>query len=565
MIAGLEGHTDNVYHFITIYLRFGLLFHVNFGKPIQLLMIPRVLLMALLLYPFSQRAQDNPDSQVALSLPERELFHQRERVREAVERGRDSSLIALERIRLGDLFLQVELYAEAMSEYQMANGYLGPAGPDSLARRLYQGIAKVHIGTEDYLSAGALLEEFLQSGKGGADGKERALTYSLLGICAEKQGDYLRALEYQGQGLELYRRLGDPGGASLVEEHLGSIYEDLGQYDLAQQHFERAYAFYKGKTQRETANMLNNLGDIFRKQGKLDLAGFYTGKALELARELGDNHQMESAHKDLAKTLAASGHFREAYENLQQADAYKSAVLEAHNNTQKNVLQTVYETDKKESEIRLLREQNRVNSANQRLLGVSVAALLILLSGVVVLGSRKRKMELKFQALQQKALRTELEQKALEETNLQKEINLKSAALTRYSLNLSHKNKLLTDLSKSLSQMASRKHMDLSGKIRSLVQEIDQSLNQEMEWDEFMHIFEEIHPDFARNLSGMAREPLTPAELRLGMLLRMNLSSKEIASLLRVTPDSVRVARHRLRKKLPIETKKELVNFLVKL
>ncbi|WP_157811716.1 helix-turn-helix transcriptional regulator [Tenacibaculum sp. SZ-18] len=47
------------------------------------------------------------------------------------------------------------------------------------------------------------------------------------------------------------------------------------------------------------------------------------------------------------------------------------------------------------------------------------------------------------------------------------------------------------------------------------------------------------------------------------MLLRLNLTSKEIAEILNVTPDSVRVARYRLRKKLPISPKEDLVNFML--
>ena len=80
-----------------------------------------------------------------------------------------------------------------------------------------------------------------------------------------------------------------------------------------------------------------------------------------------------------------------------------------------------------------------------------------------------------------------------------------------------------------------------------------------------MDLFEDIHPYFSKNLSDIALQKLTATELRLCLLLRLDLSSKEISSVLRITPDSVRVARYRLRKKLPIETQEELVNFMLKL
>ena len=105
--------------------------------------------------------------------------------------------------------------------------------------------------------------------------------------------------------------------------------------------------------------------------------------------------------------------------------------------------------------------------------------------------------------------------------------------------------------------------MDPVPKIKSLAKELDKSLSEEQECEEFMSFFQEIRPQFIKELSKRATAKLSSTELRLAMLLRLNLSSKEIAAILRVTPDSVRVARYRLRRKLPIEPKQELVNFML--
>jgi DNA-binding CsgD family transcriptional regulator len=192
----------------------------------------------------------------------------------------------------------------------------------------------------------------------------------------------------------------------------------------------------------------------------------------------------------------------------------------------------------------------------------AIAAILTILYNYL---GRKRKAKIKIQEYKQRMLKAELDKKAIEERNLQREVQLKTASLSRYSLHLSQKNKILLDLANTLRNIASRRNMDTSEKIKALVKEIDFNLQQEHEWDEFMNFFKEIHPEFIKKLSTMSQDNLSPAELRLGMLLRLNLTSKEIASILRVTPDSVRVARHRLRKKLPIDQKEELVNFMIEL
>lgn len=148
---------------------------------------------------------------------------------------------------------------------------------------------------------------------------------------------------------------------------------------------------------------------------------------------------------------------------------------------------------------------------------------------------------------------------------LTKSLTLKTATLSNYSLHIAKKNKILSELSLKLKHLAERKSVNQETLIKALYSEIDFVLQQENEWKDFTAFFDEIHPNYIKNLSNISTEDLSPAELKLGILLRLNLTSKEIASILRVTPDSVRVARHRFRKKLPIDSKQELINFLLEL
>jgi DNA-binding CsgD family transcriptional regulator len=67
--------------------------------------------------------------------------------------------------------------------------------------------------------------------------------------------------------------------------------------------------------------------------------------------------------------------------------------------------------------------------------------------------------------------------------------------------------------------------------------------------DHLLFELENANQQFQHQLK--ARFPtLTPYELRLCTYLKSNLSTKEIAVLLNITPDSVKKAKHRLRKKI---------------
>ena len=452
-----------------------------------------------------------------------------------------------------------------MNQYNMALEQIGANTSDTLYIALNNNIGRVCLSQNKFELAKKYFSDTMNASVDLGYTQGQAVSMGLLGSSHEKQGQYQKALGYQKESLQLFQKLGNYHGIALTNENIGSIYEDLEQFDLAHLYFLKAYDYLKGTGTYEEANVLNNLGDAHRKTGNYQKAMEFTTMALTVAEGIKDYHQLESAHKDLSKTYAFTGDFKKAHEHLIQSEKFNSAMLKAQNTNQLNVLQTIYETNKKEAEIQLLKEQNKVSAANQNVLWVALFAIAAILTILYSYLGRKRKAKLKIQKYKQRMLKAELDKKEIEERNLQQEVQLKTASLSRYSLHLAHKNKILFDLSHTLKNIAFRKNMNTSDKINELVKEIDFNLQQEHEWDEFMNFFREIHPEFIKKLSSMSEGSLSPAELRLGMLLRLNLSSKEIATILRVTPDSVRVARHRLRKKLPIDQKEELVNFMIEL
>tara|TARA_R110002020_G_scaffold63170_2_gene168753 strand:+ start:124235 stop:125770 length:1536 start_codon:yes stop_codon:yes gene_type:complete len=503
-------------------------------------------------------SQANADPAVDSTLQ----YHNR-RLRIAKERS-DAYQIAVGHMHLGEFYYGSGLFSQAISQYDLGLGQLGK-NKDTLYARLNMDIGKVYLSRNSFNVAAQYFEEATKVYDEIGNGKGFATALGLWGNCYEKLGAYSLALEKQKSSLTIFRELEVPFGMALANENLGSIYEDLENFKLAFNHFRRAYALIKGTGSLEEVVILNNLGDVHRKTGDFSNALLFTQKALSLAQELNDAHQIKSAHRDMAKTYALRSEFKKAYWHLEQYDIHNEKWISAQNSRQLNVLQSVNETNRKQAQIELLQEQNKVHSANQRLLWIAfLFSLVLLLVGYLFL-DRKRKSRQKLQEYEQRELKLQLEKKATAEQNLQREIQLKATALSRYSLHLSQKNTVLLHVSNTLLKLAGRKNMDMGKKLEQLSGEIDLNLKQEGEWEEFQNYFREIHPEFMTNLLDLAGNGLSSAELRLAMLLRLNLSSREIATITKVTPDSVRVARYRLRKKLPIGSKTDLVHFLMEL
>jgi len=86
-------------------------------------------------------------------------------------------------------------------------------------------------------------------------------------------------------------------------------------------------------------------------------------------------------------------------------------------------------------------------------------------------------------------------------------------------------------------------------------------MNNQEDWIQFESYFNSAHQNFMDRLQEKYPS-ITSGDLRTCCLLRMNLSTKEMASLLNISVRAVELRRYRLRKKLNLEGTVNLNDFL---
>ncbi len=85
--------------------------------------------------------------------------------------------------------------------------------------------------------------------------------------------------------------------------------------------------------------------------------------------------------------------------------------------------------------------------------------------------------------------------------------------------------------------------------IKEIKSAIKNEIQSDTDWDKFKIHFEHIHPSFFEELN--EKYPtLTTNEIRLAAYYHLNMSAKEIATLLNINPTSVHRAKSRLNKKM---------------
>lgn len=466
-------------------------------------------------------------------------------------------------LHLGEVYESSGLYTEALRIYNEALSHPNIEQFPTYRIDFHTNLGRVHLKIKNLEIAISHFKNGLKLTSKRVEQKKYAILKGYLGSVYEKQGEYLKALECQKESLLFFEQENDSLGMSEINENIGSIYEDLVQYETAHTYFFKAYALLGNKRIASTAHVLDNIGDVFRKTALYNNSLDYYNKALAIADTLMDNDLQESIYNDLSKSYALMGNYKDAYKYRVKAVASNEENNKTKNRSQLNALQALYNSKTKTAEIELLKEQNKSNNAQEQLLILVFTFVLTVICILIFFLNKKRKATLKLQTYKQQVLRAELDKKKIEESHLQHNLKLKNTTLSKYSLHLSQKNEILKDISSQLKMLTERKVINLNTKLLVMSKDIDMHLKQENEWEAFTFLFKEIHPDFIKHLSNISTSKLSSAELKLGMLLRLNLSSKEIAAILRVTPDSVRVARYRLRKKLPLESKDELVHFLL--
>ena len=198
----------------------------------------------------------------------------------------------------------------------------------------------------------------------------------------------------------------------------------------------------------------------------------------------------------------------------------------------------------------------------------SYIILILLLSALIIKNHVQKIIRKKNQLFieQENRRLSQLERQEKEITTLRNE--KLEAELTYKSKELASATMLIINHSEFLRNLrATIQNQILAGKMNrtegnELVKLIGNNLSDEDEWTLFQDNFDLIHQNFFRKLK--VRYPtLTPSDLKLCALLRLNYSSKEIASMLNISIRGVEAARYRLRKKLNLAESENLVNFMI--
>jgi ligand-binding sensor domain-containing protein/DNA-binding CsgD family transcriptional regulator len=165
--------------------------------------------------------------------------------------------------------------------------------------------------------------------------------------------------------------------------------------------------------------------------------------------------------------------------------------------------------------------------------------------------------------IKQEQYELEKEIEKLENEKLQIKILSKDKELVNNTLQVVKKNKILNGIIHKLKDINSTSFDETTkAQFTKLNRSITKEVNTDKSWKDLEKHLKNVHFDFLKKLK--EKHPtISPREMDLSTYLLMNMSTKEIAEFMNISTGGVELARYRLRKKLELNKKENLIGYLM--
>lgn len=459
--------------------------------------------------------------------------------------------------------------------------------------------------------------------KANANAELAKTYYYLFGIFAEK-GDLDKERIFALKSLELSQKCNNADLLCTSYQAMGTLYYDMYLNSKKSNHFKKAIHYFEKAEQiftkrRNEIVTLNqyaiiclNIADIYLKdyqpQYKESIIK-YSNLALQNAKEIKDFSvisnvyliQSEMARKDGDTTLQEKllhtaenewksmqfkdtylltslyetlSHFYETHNNTSLALYYYKKFMDSYQNLNSTkeksdlrLLEAKFESKKKEEQLRLLTQKNKLQ---QNLNYLSIAIALLLLVGLafvnstfryklkfekqklILLETQKEEAELVAKLKEEEKARIEAENKLIDAQKIQ----LQKKLITN-ALQIEHKNELLKDLGEKFDDIKYEGNTQF--KLQNILR-TEMKLDSDIE--KLRKELQDINPIFINILNEYSQNKLTALDIKYCSAIHAQLDTKQIAALFNVEPESVRMSKYRIKQKLALRKDQDLADFL---
>jgi DNA-binding CsgD family transcriptional regulator len=357
-----------------------------------------------------------------------------------------------------------------------------------------------------------------------------------IGLCYQQLKIYDSAVMYFQQTNQEAARYKDSFYMGLANGNMGYTYFLEGNDSAALPLLQSDYAAsMKAAEWGSAANAAMTLATLAIKKGKSAEADGYLQFARKYVYESHSIGVYRIWYDNLYRISRIKGDYRSMAIYADSLMLYKDSVEQRQQQKVFHQAQLKIETEQH------LHKVNELESYRQKqVLLRNLLLLILLLVGVIGF------LWLNRQRLKRKK---ELELAALEKENARQQLAFAQQELLDYTNKLKEKNELIESFRAEVARIQENEQQQQTDRVLHLSQLLNASILTEDDWKTFRELFEKVHTGFFARLRTQLPD-LTPGDIRLLTLTKLNLSGKEIAGMLGISYEAVKKARQRLRKKI---------------
>ncbi len=440
-----------------------------------------------------------------------------------------------------------------------------------------QGIANCHLNIGLIYADQGKPDRALESYRMALSGFEEvnatgriATTYNKMGEIYIQSNALDEALTYLIKALDIHQTNGFEYGIGESNNRLGELFLAKAEYQEALSFLMKAVNLSKGLNDADgMARGYLDLGQAYLGMGNYLKAKEYLLQGEQKAREVGSKKWLRDIYQTQRMLAEKMGNWKQANQFASLYMAMKDSLFNEQMANRIAEIEKQNELAVQEKELQTLRSEsellNTQNKLNQKWkISLAVGLVLLFISAYLFINSQRlrNKKDKIIHASQQEMTALALQKAKLEQSKLEQELASRDKELTSYTVNFIRKNEVVNSLKEKAQELKSNLNKTQHREINQLMKLADSIQDVDKDWEEFRLYFENVHTDFFKNLNQQFTQ-LSAGELRLAALVRLNLNLKEISSVLGISPNSVKTARYRLKKKLGLDKEASLLAFLI--
>lgn len=469
---------------------------------------------------------------------------------------------------LGTVYLHRGMNAEGILLFETTLAEMSPKFRKEQPERMmrlhnnlgggYFAVGDIDMAIQEFTRARSFAEEL-------EDMQSVGLCYQNIGACFRSQMRVLMAEEFFQKSLEIKKELGDSNYIVSTYISLADLEIDFNEnYEKAREYLEIAQEIAKEiDNKRQIADVRYRWAIIYSKLEKWGEAESYLAKTLALSGKTGDSPQEASLLSLRGNVLFHQGRFPEAEKSLRKANQIAESMEDLDRSSYaKYWLVEVLAAQRDSGQAFLVHKQysEEVDSlrtqSNRKEIASAEARYKVKLS------QQKYEKERDAKEAAHRKQRTILIGGLLalgllallfgrERVLRAKQKELDRVKLEAFTQKLSEKNKLIATLEEHNEQSEQDGAVDVYPELLKM------KILTDEDWHDFLLLFTKVYPSFIPKVRKNFPE-LSQGDQRLFFLLKLRLTNKEISGMLGISGQGVKVARHRLRKKLSLQTGESL-------